>query len=169
MVITRDTDPTLSNLEKRIKESARNIKASQETISKNTDPLPRAQNSSIESSKRTMSGKRTIADITEIQKNLFPTDDKLSVMQIEPLYQEMVHLLQVCGFKPDYPDKLPVRKKYNLLLSKWDSQYEYPQKTMVYLKFCDCEPLSCPFDQTLCRCNTFNGFSDFYDDSTIIF
>ena len=149
MAITRDADSTLSNLERVIKESINVIILSQENNTYDSATSRRKLNQVIKPTRHTSSGKRTIAEITGIEKALFPDGSKLSVMQIDRLYQEMIHLLHVCGFKPDYPDKLPVRKKYNLLLSKWDSQYEYPQKTMVYLKFCDCEPVSCPFDQTL--------------------
>ena len=169
MVVPGKADSSLSNLTTRLRESAKSIMTYQKSGIDDIDRSPIKPTRHSKITHQAPVRKRTMGEITGIEKSLFPIDDKLSVSQMERLYHEMLRLLNIYGFQPDYPDELPIRRKYQLLLSKWGEKYQYPQKRKIYMTFCDCEPSNCPFDVNVCQCKTFNGFSDFYDDSTVIF
>jgi hypothetical protein len=112
---------------------------------------------------------KPISLITNVETDTFPDISKLEAEEVASLCNEVSSLLYTYNFCVILPKELPAKQKYKLLRDIWDEAYEYAAGQKTYVEFCDCDPECCPFPLNCCQCNNFNGFDDFYDDTTIIF
>lgn len=165
----RDIDSYIIELTKCMRESADNITALKKKTVIDRDNYPESLKLFANRNLLLRGKTNPISVITGVKTSDFPQADELTEDHVLHLLNEMSRLLKAYSFRADYPQQLPVKQKYDLLKKKWDEKHEYSGDTIVYLECCDCDPTSCPFLPKFCRCKDFNGFVDFFDDSTFIF
>jgi hypothetical protein len=86
-----------------------------------------------------------LSEIIGIEKIKFPPDRKLTDEQVELLASEVIRLLNFFNFNPLFPENVPARTKYRLLLEKWDSEQVAVSFGEVEIEFCDYDDSNCPF------------------------
>lgn len=94
-----------------------------------------------------------LSDIIGIEKSKFPSDQKLTNEQVELLVTEMIRLLHFFNFIPGFPEKVPARTKYRMLVEKWESEQVSVSFGEVEIEFCDYDESKCPFPGycSICR------------------
>jgi hypothetical protein len=165
----RDFDTYVVKLAEDLRDSAIIFSASGKMSELDNNGLPKKLKPLEKTECHSRVKRRSISVITGVQTNALPPAKNLTNDQVTYLYDGMALLLSARSFCVNLPPKLPVKQKYSLLRDKWDDKYEFPADTRIYLEFCDCDPASCPFPHKCCSCKDFNGFVDYFDDTTIIF
>ncbi|MBE0638840.1 MAG: hypothetical protein IH598_09995 [Bacteroidales bacterium] len=107
-----------------------------------------------------------LSEIIGIPLNLLPSPGKLTKTQISKLTVELVRLLNVWNFYPDFPNNLPDHMKYAALLGIWESEQVYMNSGETHLEFCDYDPSDCPFPGYCKSCDDFNTDPEESEDDT---
>lgn len=88
-----------------------------------------------------------------LSQECFPPSDKLNEHQLEQMTIEIEELWGAFGFVPDFPDKLPARRKYELMREYLNQPCQYWAKGWIlHFEFCQYDPNECPFGSEFCRC-----------------
>ncbi|MCH8555295.1 MAG: hypothetical protein LAT76_09065 [Schleiferiaceae bacterium] len=107
----------------------------------------------LESVSQYVNGPRTpLSLIVGIEKVFLPPAELLLERQASVLCREMIRLLAAYNFFPVFPENLPDKSKYRLLLEIWDSPQVFVKTGTVHLEFCEYDPDVCPFPNGFCRC-----------------
>ena len=85
----------------------------------------------------------------------FPPEDKLSEEEIQALTDKITELWQVFNFIPVFPEGLPVKYKYKLLVDYLEYKTTYISEGNNHFEFCTYDPESCPFPEEFCTCKDF--------------
>lgn len=85
---------------------------------------------------------------------LFPSSEQLSDDQIELLTGELYRLWEAYHFWPDFPELLPQRRRYELMVRKLQAEVEYWPVGTWFIEFCEYDPENCPFGEEYCWCKT---------------
>ena len=92
-------------------------------------------------------------DIFCIDKYVFPHSEKLDDKQLKELVSAIEQLWKAYNFYPVYPENLPVKRKYELLVEKLDGdKVQYISEGRTHIEFCWYEPEHCPFGWNYCEC-----------------
>jgi hypothetical protein len=90
----------------------------------------------------------------------FPPSERLTDNQLELMADEFEQLWAAYSFEPDFPEGLPAKRRYELMLDYLDYQCSHwPGGWVHHFEFCDYEPENCPFGSEFCKCKDF-----VYDD-----
>lgn len=161
----RDFDNYIIQLEKDMKESARNLPAPNVMSEFDEESLPE-ELKMFANVERFLNGKADrISAITNIDTAAFPPPNQLTDAQTVFLCDEIIRLLNAFCFYADFPKGLPAEIKYTLLRLKWDEKVVYNGEGMTCFEFCDYEPDRCPFPVEYCHCK---DLDDFDSDSDMI-
>ena len=91
----------------------------------------------------------------------FPPSERLNNAQLTQLVEEIEKLWKAYNFYPDFPDGLPVKIKYELLISFMSKEKVQYLKQSSEFDFCQCDPKTCVFGEDFCMCK---DLDDDYDD-----
>lgn len=96
-----------------------------------------------------------------LEKEQFPSSDRLTTYQLELMAGELEKLWTAFSFEPDFPERLPAKRRYELMRDYLEHKCTYwPGGWIHHFEFCNYEPENCPFGNEFCRCKDFE-----YDDS----
>ena len=95
-----------------------------------------------------------------LEKKQFPPIEKLSKKQIKLLVKEIIRLWEAFNFIPDFPEGLPEKFKYDILVDYLEHKTTYVSEGGLHIEFCTYEPASCPFPEEFCMCKDFEMPSD---------
>ena len=87
-----------------------------------------------------------------VEKIAFPPAEKLTDSQALQLVDAIEMLWESRNISPFYPDELPVKLKYTLLVGKWDEEWLFCPSMHSTIEFCDYNPEVCPFGEAYCTC-----------------
>ena len=97
-----------------------------------------------------------------IGKEVFPPSEKLTDEQLRLIASEFEQLWAAYSFEPNFPDELPVKRRYELMREYLDHPCQHwPGGWVLHYEFCDYEPGNCPFGTEFCRCKDFEMNDDF--------
>ena len=105
-----------------------------------------------------------MSNLFGIEKNCFPPIEKLTNQQIDILVKEIESLWHAYSFYPVFPDNLPSKYKYKVMVDRWEEEVQYISEGNMHIEFCHYEPEECPFPQKYCMCKDFPAFSEDTDD-----
>ena len=97
-----------------------------------------------------------------LQTEQFPPPEKLTSEQMETVSLAFEKLLFTWNIGVEMPEKLPVYRKYTLLVSILEKKVAIVENGFETIEFCSYDPPSCPFDEW-CTCKEL-GLKDQYDD-----
>ena len=97
-----------------------------------------------------------------LQKEQFPPTEKLTNEQMEAVSHAFERLLFTWNIGVEMPDKLPISRKYSLLISVLERKVAIVENGFETIEFCSYDPPSCPFNEW-CTCKEL-GLKDQYDD-----
>jgi hypothetical protein len=86
-----------------------------------------------------------------LQKEQFPPVDKLTNEQMEALSHAFERLLFTWNIGVELPDKLPIPRKYTLLVSVLERKVAIVESGFETIEFCSYDPPTCPFNEW-CTC-----------------
>jgi len=92
----------------------------------------------------------------------FPPAEQLTDEQMEAVSLAFEKLLFTWNIGVEMPEKLPVSRKYSLLVSILEKKVAIVENGFETIEFCSYDPPSCPFDEW-CTCKEL-GLKDQYDD-----
>jgi hypothetical protein len=92
----------------------------------------------------------------------FPPTEQLTSEQMEAVSLAFEKLLFTWNIGVEMPEKLPISRKYTLLVSVLDKKVAIVENGFETIEFCSYDPPSCPFDEW-CTCKEL-GLKDQYDD-----
>ena len=95
---------------------------------------------------------QTIADIIGIEQHQLPPLEKLTLEQVDEVYEELLEVFLAFNYHPDFPEEAPTPTKYRLLREKLHEKHPFLTLGACHLEFCNYEPESCPFPGEVCRC-----------------
>ena len=97
-----------------------------------------------------------------LQIEQFPPAEQLTNEQMEAVSLAFEKLLFTWNIGVEMPEKLPVSRKYALLVSVLEKKVAIVENGFETIEFCSYDPPSCPFDEW-CTCKEL-GLKDQYDD-----
>ena len=97
-----------------------------------------------------------------LQIEQFPPAEKLTSEQMEAVSLAFEKLLFTWNIGVEMPEKLPVSRKYTLLVSVLEKKVAIVENGFETIEFCSYDPPSCPFDEW-CICKEM-GLKGQYDD-----
>ncbi|MFL5747272.1 MAG: hypothetical protein ACJ751_21540 [Niastella sp.] len=97
-----------------------------------------------------------------LQIEQFPPVEQLTNEQMEAVSLAFEKLLFTWNIGVEMPEKLPVSRKYTLLVSVLEKKVAIVENGFETVEFCSYDPPSCPFDEW-CTCKEL-GLKDQYDD-----
>jgi len=95
--------------------------------------------------------KKSISEITGIEKKLLPPPKKLNKEQQKVLAVELEHLLHHFNLYPNFPKNLPDHLKYGVIWGIWNKKYVPVSFGENHIELCNFELENCPFPG---YCNT---------------
>ena len=146
-------DKYLSQLIEDMRESAQNPGTPQD-MKHRVETYPEEIQDHLQDVERYLHGdEHPLSEILRIPSVQLPPENTMSDSQISNLYSVMLELLEAYCFFPDFPEKLPVRFRYDALRKCWDDPHVYMGGGEFHLEFCSYEPEHCPFPKEYCHCN----------------
>ena len=97
-----------------------------------------------------------------LQKEQFPPTEKLTNEHMEAISIAFEKLLFTWNIGVEMPEKLPIPRKYTLLVSVLEKKVAIVENGFETVEFCSYDPPSCPFNEW-CTCKEL-GLKDQYDD-----
>lgn len=101
-----------------------------------------------------------LSQIVNLDKSIFPPAEKLSDEQIDLIYIHLLRVLDNYNFFLDFPDNVPNRVKYSMLLAIFDEETTCSNAYVTNIEFCDYDYDTCPFGIELCQCKMFEDRCD---------
>ena len=96
-----------------------------------------------------------------LEKEQFPSSEKLTGEQLELMANEFEQLWAAYSFEPDFPDGLPAKRRYELMRDYLDHECSHwPGGWVHTFEFCDYDTLNCPFGAEFCKCKDFDDDDD---------
>jgi hypothetical protein len=95
-----------------------------------------------------------------IAKEHFPPPDKLTDDELAVMVDEILKLWAAYNFYTDFPENLPVRIAYKVLVDFFDKPVAWVSQGNSHIEFCDYDPNNCPFPAAFCRCKDFADETD---------
>lgn len=89
--------------------------------------------------------KKKISEITGIETCMLPPPRKLSDEQKALLASELVKMLEVFHFYPDFPAGFPDHLKYPFIRKLWNKKHVPLSFGENHIEFCDYDETNCPF------------------------
>jgi len=99
-----------------------------------------------------------------IEKKQFPPADKLNDVQIKLMVGEILSLWETYNFHPTFPENLPDRLAYDLLVNYFEEPIQWVSQGMCGIEFCEYDPEHCPYPQEYCMCNEIPEQNKRFDD-----
>ncbi|MBI4645184.1 MAG: hypothetical protein HY738_00985 [Bacteroidia bacterium] len=93
-----------------------------------------------------------LSKVFKLDKEAFPPADKLTNEQIETLVNEILSLWAAYNIEAMYPENVPPRILYPLLVEQLDKPFQYWTGWQMTMELCDYEPDRCPFGTEYCTC-----------------
>lgn len=88
-----------------------------------------------------------------LSKEQFPPADRLTAEQLSLMAEEFEKLWGAFNFDPYFPDRLPARRRYELMRDYLDHKCaHWPGGWIHTFEFCKYDPENCPFGIEYCRC-----------------
>ncbi|MDX1651129.1 MAG: hypothetical protein R3277_01470 [Brumimicrobium sp.] len=100
-----------------------------------------------------------LSRIVGIEKYILPPGSKLSKVQMELIFLHLEKILSAYGFILDFPEKIQVKVKYELLHDIWEDEFSFNPRDTQIIDFCDFDYDFCPFGLELCRCKQLEEMS----------
>lgn len=101
--------------------------------------------------------RRPLFERLDLRPEWFPPGDRLTDEQMERLLMALEDCLENYGFFAIFPERAPVRRRYELLTQKLTDDVPILQHNVWQIEFCEFDPVSCPFDADHCRCREFEA------------
>jgi hypothetical protein len=96
-----------------------------------------------------------------LEKEQFPSSDKLTTEQLQLMANEFEQLWAAYLFEPDFPEGLPAKRRYELMRDYLDHECSHwPGGWVHHFEFCDYDSENCPFGSEFCKCKDFEYFDD---------
>ena len=89
------------------------------------------------------------------EQEQFPPADRLTDADIELLVSAVCRLWAAYNFTPVFPDNIPGRVLYPLLLKRMEEPTFVMTRGNIGVEFCEYEVEHCPFGEQWCRCKEF--------------
>jgi hypothetical protein len=102
-----------------------------------------------------MARREILGDWIGLRQELFPPACRLSDKQVSRLLEAMNHCLDVYNFIPHFPTGLPLRKRYEVLVSQLGKEVPILIHNAWQIDFCEYEPRTCPFGPSFCQCKVY--------------
>jgi hypothetical protein len=93
-----------------------------------------------------------LEEILGIQSAWFPPIEQLNDRQIDTILEKLYTLLEQFNYIPDFPENLPEKKQYLMLISQLKEETQYVSTGYITLEFCEYIPEECPFGIAYCQC-----------------
>ena len=100
-------------------------------------------------------GARPMFEIFDLKSEQFPPEERMTEKQIEKVNTAIIELWFSFNFTAEYPEKLPSRSVYSLLVKEMHNSSIVVSEGMIHIEFCDNDPSQCPFDAEYCSCKAF--------------
>jgi hypothetical protein len=97
----------------------------------------------------------TPGTLFHLNKEMFPPVEKLTDSQLETLTEEILSLWAEYTMDAVYPENLPARILYPMLVAKLEEPVQYWPGWTMGVEFCSYEPENCPFGHEYCTCKDF--------------
>jgi len=95
----------------------------------------------------------TLEELTGIGASLFPIHIDMDGLQTRKVLRAMLHLLDVCKLKIDFPPEAPHEIKYDALSESWDiDKVQYLPLSGMDFDLCTGDPMTCPYGE-YCNCD----------------
>lgn len=98
-----------------------------------------------------------IRKILDIDAGQFPPAEQLNDEQLGKVVDGFQALLLSWNLCAEFPENLPLVKRYQLLIATLDKEAVVMNYGMVHLEFCEYDPETCPFGTEFCSCENFEG------------
>jgi hypothetical protein len=100
-------------------------------------------------------GEHPMFDEFGFEKEQFPPVEKLKDDELDMLFQAMLRLWEAYNFSPYYPDDVPIRIIYPLMVEKMSEPVVFLDRGHFTIEFCHYDPKECPFGLDFCTCKEF--------------
>lgn len=95
----------------------------------------------------------TLQELTGIEAWLFPDHTDMDGLQTRKVLRAMIHLLDACRLKIDFPPDAPHEIKYEALREAWDiDEVQYLPLSGMDFDLCTGDPMTCPYGE-YCNCD----------------
>jgi len=95
---------------------------------------------------------KNIEEWLGVDQIVFPPKERLNKRQMKQLVTGITDLWQAFNFIADFPDKMPIDKQYELLLTYWNESLPYSEDDIEIVDFCNCYPINCVRGEKYCEC-----------------
>lgn len=96
---------------------------------------------------------QTMLSLFNLEPEVFPPADRLSVSQLEQLNLGILELWAGFNFYAEFPEEVSSRRLYEALTKYMQhSECQYISKGSSHVEFCQYEPDNCPWGNDLCSC-----------------
>tara|TARA_B100000508_G_C11465858_1_gene282485 strand:+ start:30156 stop:30611 length:456 start_codon:yes stop_codon:yes gene_type:complete len=112
----------------------------------------------IELSKLYLTPSVSFAQLLKLEQCYLPPSDKLTIIQINSLYERLTDAIQVHNCYLDFPNDLDCRMKYDILRKNWNEPHMICKDTYNTIDFCDYDQDNCMYG-TNCQCKKFEDQS----------
>lgn len=94
----------------------------------------------------------TPQDLTGIGASLLPEHTEMDELQTRKVLRAILHMLDACKLKIDFPPKAPHEIKYEAIRKSWNlDQVQYLPLTGMEFDLCTGDPITCPYGE-YCSC-----------------
>ena len=104
----------------------------------------------------------TFGEVCGLKRIQFPPSEQLKEAQLLRLCHHFTRLLDSFNIYYSLPDELPVKMKYDTILTLLDQQITIVEEGHIGVEFCDYEPDNCQFGEH-CDCHKFLLDDDDFD------
>lgn len=102
-----------------------------------------------------MARRERLGDWMGLRQEWFPPAGRLRDDQMSRLLEAMNQCLDAYNFIPHYPTGLPLRKRYEVLVTQLGKEVPILVHNPWQIDFCDYEPRTCPFGESFCQCKVY--------------
>lgn len=112
---------------------------------------------------------QTMLSLFNLEPEVFPPADRLSVQQLEQLNVGILELWAAHNFYADFPEDVPSKRLYEVLVDYMqNAECQYISEGSSHVEFCQYEPDNCPWGNELCSCkdwvNEINEANDIWEE-----
>ena len=104
-----------------------------------------------------VSGESTskICDLIGFIPEQFPPSYRLTTNQMRRIFFAMDQLLDSYNIDTNLPNKLPIKRKYELVRNELTEEVFVSKHGFIQLEYCNYDVESCPFGKKYCDCKEF--------------
>lgn len=95
----------------------------------------------------------------------FPPSNRLNTNQLRRIFFALDQLLDSYNIDTNLPNKLPIKRKYELVTNELTEEIFASKQGFTTLKYCNYDVETCPFGKKYCDCKAFMFDNEKWTDS----